>query len=414
MTGDAADLLLACARVRTEAGPAARPSDVPDWAALLDAADFHNLLPLLYWSIGRGPADLADSTTANPITNPISNPITRLPTHQITRFAGVVPEDIAHRLHQAYVASAKRTLFLTVNLAELIVRFDEERIPVIALKGPPLAEWLYADPALRPSFDLDLLIRPADVPAALALLAREGYRREPYLERLPLKALLEFNCEALVRHEGRAPIELHWAVAPDDFPFRFDAGILWRSRRTARIGGQDVSVLAPGCLLMYLCVHGAKHAWSRLIWFADVARLVDRGVDWQEALALAAEARCERPFFLGLLLAHELLDTVVPEAILDRARADPIVLSTARETAQRLRRVPPFEPSSTARTAYNARLAPRTVDKIRHWAAMFKAPKQDDLEQWNLPTWLFFLYYPLRVQRLAVKYARRLMGTGER
>jgi hypothetical protein len=70
-------------------------------------------------------------------------------------------------------------------------------------------------------------------------------------------------------------------------------------------------------------------------------------------------------------------------------------------------------PSSTARTAYNARLAPRTWDKIRHWAAMFKAPKEEDLEQWNLPAWLFFLYYPLRVQRLAVKYARRLAGGGE-
>ena len=230
MTGDAADLLLACARARTEAGPAARPADVPDWAALLDAADFHNLLPLLYWSIGRGPADLADSTISNPITNPISNPITRLPTHQLTRFASP-----ASLLHQAYVASAKRALFLTVNLAELMLRFDEERIPVIALKGPPLAEWLYPDPALRPSFDLDLLIRPADVPAALALLAREGYRREPYLERLPLKALLAFNCEVLVRREGRAPIELHWAVAPDDFPFRFDAGILWDQLESAGI-----------------------------------------------------------------------------------------------------------------------------------------------------------------------------------
>jgi hypothetical protein len=382
MTGAAADLLLACARARTEAGPAAVPGDASEWAALLDAADFHNLLPLLYWSIGRGAAHLT-------------------------------PEDVARRLNQAYVSSAKRTLFLTVNLAELILRFDEERIPVMALKGPPLADSLYPDPALRPSYDLDFLIRPADVAAALALLAHDGYRLAPYFARLPLKALLTFDCEAVLRREGRTPIELHWAVAPDNYPFRFDAGVMWRSRRTARIGGQEVSVLAPECLLMYLCMHGAKHAWSRLIWFADVARLVDHGVDWHEALALATETRCERPFFLGLLLAHELLDTEVPEAILDRARADSIVMSTARETAQRLRRVPPYEPSSTGRTAYNARLARGTVDKIRHWAAMFKAPKEEDLEQWNLPTWLFVLYYPLRVQRLAVKYARRLAGGGE-
>jgi hypothetical protein len=64
---------------------------------------------------------------------------------------------------------------------------------------------------------------------------------------------------------------------------------------------------------------------------------------------------------------------------------NPIVLSTARETAQRLRRVPPFEPSSTARTAYNARLALRTVDKITHWAAMLKAPEEEHLNSGTCP-----------------------------
>jgi putative nucleotidyltransferase-like protein len=126
------------------------------------------------------------------------------------------------------------------------------------------------------------------------------YTLAPHLARLPLKALLGFDCEVILSHEKRTPIELHWAVAPDNYPFRFDADVMWRSRRTAHIAGQDVSVLAPECLLMYLCMHGAKHAWSRLIWFADVARLVDHGVDWQEALALATDTRCERPFFLGL------------------------------------------------------------------------------------------------------------------
>ena len=72
--------------------------------------------------------------------------------------------------------------------------------------------------------------------------------------------------------------------------------------------------------------------------------------------------------------------------------------------------MPPIEPSSTARTAYNARMARTTADTIRHWAAMFKAPKDADLQRCYLPPWLFFLYYPLRVQRLAVKYGRRLIG----
>lgn len=373
-----ADLLLSCASARRNVAETSL-AQVQDWPALMDAAEFHGLLQLLYWNIGRNPSHL-------------------------------LPADVSQRLYQSYLESARRSLFLSASLAELSGQFEAANIPLIALKGPPLAESLYGDAALRQSFDLDLLLQPADIAAALALVRRSGYELPPHLERLPLERLLGLDCEVTLHSRRGAPIELHWAMAPDDYPFRFDAGLLWRSRQAAQIAGQVIQVLAPECLLMYLCVHGAKHAWSRLHWLGDVARLVEKGVEWPAALALAAETRCERPFLLGLLLAHDLLDTVVPDHLVQRARANRTIVSAANETSARLRRVPPIEPSSTARTAYNARMARTTADTIRHWAAMFKAPKDADLQRCYLPPWLFFLYYPLRVQRLAVKYGRRLIG----
>jgi len=389
----AAEVLLSCASVRKNVRWAngdlhertdARQLDRTDkWREVLDAAEFHGLLQLLYWNIGRNGADL-------------------------------LPADVSRRLHQGYQESVRRSLFLAASLAEMSAQFEAAGIPVIALKGPPLAESLYGDAALRQSFDLDLLLQPADVPAAFALLGQSGYELAPHLARLPIGWLLRLDSEVTVHSRRGAPIELHWAISPDDYPFRFDAGVLWRSRQAARIAGQDIQVLAPECLLMYLCVHGAKHAWSRLHWLGDVARLVEKGVEWPAALALAAETRCERPFFLGALLAHDLLDAPVPADILEGARGDRLIVSAVRETAARLRCIPPVEPSSTARTAYNARLARTTLDSVRHWAAMFKAPKDEDLRRCHLPSWLFFLYYPLRAQRLAAKYAQRLMGGPER
>jgi hypothetical protein len=107
--------------------------------------------------------------------------------------------------------------------------------------------------------------------------------------------------------------------------------------RSASLGQQTVP--SSECTLAWPKSAGSRNGSNTPVNCAPCS-CSEHGVDWHEALALAAETRCERPFFLGLLLAHELLDTVVSEAILDRARADPIVLSTARETAQRLRRVP--------------------------------------------------------------------------
>src|SRR5437867_5147704 len=100
------DVLLWSARAHPDAAPVSLLGEpVRGWDALVDAADFHSLLPLLFWQIGRGPARS-------------------------------IPEDTARRMQKAYVDSAKRSLFLAAHLAELISRFDAAQIPTIALKGP--------------------------------------------------------------------------------------------------------------------------------------------------------------------------------------------------------------------------------------------------------------------------------------
>ena len=84
---------------------------------------------------------------------------------------------------------------------------------------------------------------------------------------------------------------------------------------------------------------------------------------------------------------------------------------TERQTSRQTPRAPkkPYErPAFRFERVFNARLARRTRDSVRHWAAMFKCPKDEDLARWSLPRALFFLYYPLRVGRLTMKYARRL------
>lgn len=49
----------------------------------------------------------------------------------------------------------------------------------------------------------------------------------------------------------------------------------------------------------------------------------------------------------------------------------------------------------------------------RHWAGMFRAPKDADLERWPLPTWSFLLYYPLRLIRLIEGRIRDTRQFGE-
>jgi len=254
-----------------------------DWEALAEAAEYHGLAPILHCALDRACPEL-------------------------------VPETVARRLRDCYRDSAKRNLILTRTLLALLDAFEREGIAMVPLKGPALAESLYPDPVLRPFSDLDLLVRKDDVPAALELLAREGYRLGAHLARLRMRTLLSLQFEVLLRQEHVAQVDLQWEIGLGDYPFCFDAEILWRSLMRSRIAGREVAGLSAESLMLFLCVHGAKHVWSRLHWIGDVARLVCTRPDWAGTLKLATEAGCIRPLLVGLLLAQELLEAPVPEA----------------------------------------------------------------------------------------------------
>jgi hypothetical protein len=372
-------LLLLCARGcnadRDRVRELAR--EVADWDALASAAEYHGLTGLLRSLLEESCPDL-------------------------------VAQDVTSLLRKDYRDSAARNLILTSQVFSLIDLFQAEGIDVMPLKGPVLAERLYPDPVLRPFSDLDLLVRKRDVARASSILAQQGYALSPHLARLSLHTLLHLNCALLFRHGRGAHVDLQWEVGPSDYPFSFDTEILWRSSSKTRIDGREVACLSPESLLLYLCVHGTKHMWSRLLWLGDVARLVRTPLNWPEVLALAAEAKCSRPLLLGLLLAHELLEAPVPEEVLQLARSTQAVQSRATQASLRLQCVQPAEPQSWEFTIFNARMAERSWDKLRHYASMLKAPTEWELETLPLPERFFFLYYPLRLARIARKYDSRL------
>ena len=351
---------------------------VMDWDALVEAAEFHGLAAVLFHVVTETSPDL-------------------------------VPPDVASRLRNVCHGSARQNLVLTSQLLALLDAFAAHGIAVVPLKGPVMAESLYPDPALRPSSDLDLLVRSGDVAGALRVLAQEGYALGANMERLPLRVLLRLNCELFFHRVRMADVDLQWETGPAHLPFRIAPEMLWRSLGRTRIAGREVPCLSPEALLLFLCVHGTKHMWSRLQWLGDVARLVRKPLAWDVVLQLAEEAGCMRPLLLGLSLAHELLEAPVPDGILQRAREQQAVQARARQVALRLMRTPPSAPQSWELTVFNARMAERSWDKVRHLAALLKAPTDQELERLLLPERLFFLYYPLRVARLARKYAARLV-----
>ncbi|MGE0133262.1 MAG: nucleotidyltransferase family protein [Blastocatellales bacterium] len=96
---------------------------------------------------------------------------------------------------------------------------------------------------------------------------------------------------------------------------QFRRSIHWFSQPLPSTSLRRTRLSLPEDLLIYLCAHGAKHAWERLIWLADVAGLIHKhsNLDWDGVRDLAVEQRCGRVLLLGLRLARDVVG-VTPAA----------------------------------------------------------------------------------------------------
>jgi len=77
-----------------------------------------------------------------------------------------------------------------------------------------------------------------------------------------------------VRPDDGSQLDLHWKFDPVGNWLPWDFNGLIQPPSTITLGNVEVPVLSPQRQFAYLCVHGAKHAWFRLKWLADVVRIL--------------------------------------------------------------------------------------------------------------------------------------------
>jgi hypothetical protein len=286
------ELLLSCAQSHVGADMAEHLRALArahlDWDFVLRVASRHRLLPLLYHHLKATCPD-------------------------------AVPTATLDRLRSHFIAVAARNLFLTQELIGLLKLLDEHGIVGIPFKGPAVAASLYDDLALREFEDLDIFVRKQDVVRIEELLIAHGYYRESHVLR---------------RHDHKVTVELQRGPMRKPYAFPPDFERCWDRVEPLSLAGTDVHYLPPTDVLLFLCVHGCKHLWERLLWVCDVAELVrvHHDIEWSACIASASALGGRRMLFVGLLLARQLLDAPVPEAVLSRARSD----SEARALAEQI------------------------------------------------------------------------------
>jgi SAM-dependent methyltransferase len=262
-------LLLRCAGAATNGGAGEAGGEVVtpglDWEWLRSAARRHRLLPLLHHHLAGLSSDAIPSTAR-----------------------AVIRGD--------YLANAGGVLRLVGWLTRLVRLLEAEGIPVIAFGGPTLAAIAHGSPLLRTAGDLDLLVHRQQVARARRRLRAEGVPPE-----------IRFRSERDAVH-GLSLLPLH----------------PWERTEEVVLGECVVRTLAPESLLLILCAHGQRRAWTRLATIVDIAELVRHrpALDWDWIWERAETLGHARALTLGLGLISDLRRAPLPLPVQDRVQAD--------------------------------------------------------------------------------------------
>jgi Uncharacterised nucleotidyltransferase len=352
-------------------------AEVGDWDSLLELAEEHRVLPMLFL--------------------------------RFADFGAAVPLLVRERVRIEFERNMFNSLANAVELIAVLKALEDKMIPAMPFKGVVLGASIYHDLTTRPAGDLDLLIHYRDLVRATTVVLERGYELETPVNADGTPAQLDYYEYHFERKTDGRVLELRWRLELTVPRFKRDLGMdwVWPRRRTTMLAGAEVPDMSPEITLLMLCMHGSKHMWSRLIWICDVAQLLTSftGLDWKEVTCTAKEAGLCRTLSLGLLLAHRVAGATVPQTILWRCEAD----TTARFLAQYIEENLFDAPGSTppGPIPYSIQLLDFRDRVGLLLSTNLLRPNERDRAVFSLPKSLHALYYLIRPIRVFLDRSAR-------
>ncbi len=347
-----------------------------EWGVLLELAERHGVLPLLHQTLSTMP--------------------------------DCIPSAEMNALEQAYLANLHKALFLSRELIRILDSLQSRNIQVLPYKGLALAETIYKDIALRQAGDIDLLIRPDDLPRIRGAAQELGYVGHSCFSAAQERAFLKSGYElAFDGPAGPNLLEVQWAVQPRFYAVDFDQEGLFARAVTVSVAGREMSTPGLEDLFIVLSLHAAKHAWGRLIWICDLARIMAvQELNWEWIAAEASKLGIVRILRVAATLVHELLGVATPAGLEYQLPPDPGAAALSKEIESHMSSGTAYNPESLGYFRLMLGLREHRVDRIRFVTRLLLTPGPGEWSWVRLPEPLFPLYRLVRLSRLAARLVR--------
>ena len=192
-------------------------------------------------------------------------------------------------------------------------------VPVL-LKGLDLLHRFHAGFDRRTLDDVDLLVRPAELAAAVAALEAHGWRTPPEPTRTHY---VRSSHHLPLRSPGPVAVdfEIHWSLA-QELRYRIDEHGLHARAVPLVVGGRPALRLNDHDVVAHLLLHHFTHYFDRRLKWAIDMRAVASGpaFDWSEVVHRVRAWGATAAVGLSLLHLHRLLPGWIPPAVLAQLR----------------------------------------------------------------------------------------------
>jgi len=186
------------------------------------------------------------------------------------------PADTLAALRQEARQQQRSALPLIADTLEVVAALERSGLRTLLLKGPALALQTSGQPWSRGGGDIDVLVAPADLPRAVAVLEGLGYARPPgqFPRRLGSfwGRYSRWACHELPLKRGGRWLDLHWFPSSVRAPLPcFEA--LWHERQMLQLNRQPVATLGLEHAFRHCCLHAACDQWMELRQLVDLTHL---------------------------------------------------------------------------------------------------------------------------------------------
>jgi hypothetical protein len=279
-----------------------------DWEAVLFFAKFHSVSSLIYHNLKL--FDILD----------------------------LIPREARRTLLRLSHRTEYQNRLLSKELNKIVKLFAEAQIPVMVPKGIALVELIYGDCKLRPLIDLNMVIPKNKIDIAKEILLKNGYRA---WAQDPSQGSLFSQLHLAKLAESEVHVLLQWHLINWPRINAFDMNRVWEEAQHARLAGQQVLILSPVDLVLYLCLQPDKHGvlnipavqnedpakfvfteWTnnRLIRFVDIYEAIrhhKEAIDWKLFLQRSVEAGIDQSVYASLNWVSKIMGRVVDSSVIE-------------------------------------------------------------------------------------------------